>query len=143
MVLAAAGCLCAAAWFALAVDERIVDPLTLVLAAGAVVANLLSVRYSGPMFVSASFTCSIVALAIVGPAAAFFVALVGTVGEWVVVRYRLYALAVNVLGAGVPNLLAGTIFAARRLSRKWATSGGSSPGRWPARSARRRRRRRG
>jgi putative nucleotidyltransferase with HDIG domain len=112
LLLAVAGCISATAWFALAVDDRILSVLTLVLAVGAIVANLLSVRYSGPMFVSASFTCSIVALAVVGPAAAFLVALVGTLGEWAVVRYRTYALGVNILGAGVPNLVAGTLFAA-------------------------------
>ena len=112
MILAAAGCVLAAVWFGASIDERLADPLTAVLAAGAVVANLLSVRYAGPIYVSASFTCSIVAISVVGPAAAFLVALVGTLGEWIVVRYRVQALLINILGAGVPNLLAGTIFVA-------------------------------
>ena len=110
LVLAAAGCVFAAAWFLLVIDGRVLDVLTVVLAVGAVVANVLCVRYAGPIYLSASFTCSIVAIAVAGPAAAFVVALVGTLGEWALLRYRRYALVVNVLGAGIPNLLAGTIF---------------------------------
>jgi putative nucleotidyltransferase with HDIG domain len=110
MVLAATGLAGAFAWFLAVADERVLDPLTLMLAAGAVGANLLAVRFHGRMFVSASFTCSIVGLAVLGPAAAFVIALVGEAGERLILRFSNYALAVNVLGAGVPNLLAGTLF---------------------------------
>ena len=112
LLLAASGLVVAVGWTLLTIDERVADPLAVVLALGAVVANYLSVRYAGRMFVSASFTCSIVGLAILGPAAAFVIALVGELGARVVERVRTYALAVNVLGAGLPNLLAGTLFVA-------------------------------
>jgi putative nucleotidyltransferase with HDIG domain len=109
-VLAGTGVVAALIWFGVVFDDRLVDPLTVLLAAGAVVANLLAVRFAGRMFVSASFTCSIVGLAVLGPAAAFAIALVGEIGERLVLRLSNYALAVNILGAGLPNLLAGTLF---------------------------------
>ncbi|HWT93189.1 MAG TPA: HD domain-containing phosphohydrolase [Solirubrobacteraceae bacterium] len=110
--LAVLGCLGAAGWCALAADERISDPLTWLLAAGAVVANLLSVRFSDRMFVSASFTCTSVGFAVLGPSAAFLIAAAGELAAWPFARLRGYALAVNVLSAGLPALVAGTIFAA-------------------------------
>jgi putative nucleotidyltransferase with HDIG domain len=100
------------AWFLLVLDGGVLDPLTLLLAGGAVVANLLSVRYAGQMFVSAAFTCSIVGLAVLGPAAAFVIAVVGELGARAVERVRTYFLAVNLVAAGGPMLLGGTLFVA-------------------------------
>lgn len=110
LVLATTGLAAVFVWFLAIVDDRVLDPLTLLLAAGALGANLLAVRFSGRMFVSASFTCSIVGLAVLGPAAAFVIALVGEVGERLVLRFSNWSLLINVLGACVPNLLAGTLF---------------------------------
>jgi putative nucleotidyltransferase with HDIG domain len=112
LVAGLAGLAVACVWFLLVADERVYDPLTFLLAAGALGANLLAVRFEGRMFVSASFTCSIVGLAVLGPAAAFVIALVGEIGERVVLRFSNWSLLINVLGAGVPNLLAGTLFVA-------------------------------
>jgi putative nucleotidyltransferase with HDIG domain len=110
--LSLAGCAAAAVWFALVADERVLDPLTLLLAAGAVVANLASIRYEGPLWVSASFTCSMLAVALLGPAAAFVVAAVGELGAWAFERFRPAALAINTAASAIPNLLAATLFAA-------------------------------
>jgi putative nucleotidyltransferase with HDIG domain len=110
LVLAALGLAAVLAWFLGVADERIFDPLTLLLCGGAVVANLLSVRLGSQMFVSASFTCAIVGLAVLGPGAAFFIALVGELGAYALERLRPYALAVNVLASGGPLLLGGTLF---------------------------------
>jgi putative nucleotidyltransferase with HDIG domain len=110
-VLAATGVVGVLLWFAAIIDDRVLDPLTLLLAGGAVVANLLAVRFSGRVWVSASFTCSIVGLAILGPAAAFAIALLGELGARLVEKISNHVLAVNILGAGVPNLVAGTLFA--------------------------------
>jgi putative nucleotidyltransferase with HDIG domain len=109
-LLAATGCAGALAWFLILADDRVLSPVTLLLAAGAVVANTLSVRYSGRMYVSASFTCCLVGLAVEGPAAAFFIVLVGELGDWLLTRLRPYAVAVNTLAAGLPNLAAGSLF---------------------------------
>ena len=112
LVLAATGAAGTLAWLLVAADDRLWDPLALLLACGSVVANLLSVRYSGRIFVSASYTCGIVALAILGPAAACVVLAVGELGAWLVERYRPYFLLVNTLGAAGPPLVAGSLFAA-------------------------------
>jgi putative nucleotidyltransferase with HDIG domain len=112
LILIACGLVGVFAWTAALLDGRVADPLTIVLALGAVVANVLSVRFADRIFVSASFTCSIVALAVVGPAAAFIVALVGELGARLVERVRTVALGINILGAGGPNLIAGTLFVA-------------------------------
>ncbi|MDP8943149.1 MAG: HD domain-containing protein [Actinomycetota bacterium] len=113
--LAVAVCAGATAWFVLAFDERVLDPLTFLLAGGALIANVLSVRFQGlggSVWVSASFTSSLLAIALLGPAPAFVVAVVGELGAWVVERFRVAALVVNIAGSGVPNLVAATTFAA-------------------------------
>lgn len=110
LALALAALIAVVGWFLVAVDERITDPLTLLLAAGAVIANLLAVRFEGAVFVSASFTCSVVALAVLGPAAAVLVPVVGDVGERIALRLRNWALAINALGSAVPMVIAGSIF---------------------------------
>ena len=103
------GCLLCLAWFALALDERVASPVTVLLAAGALGANLLSVRYRDALWISASFTCSLLAMVLLGPAAAFAVICAGELGAWVVERFRVRALAINVLGGGLPNLIGGTL----------------------------------
>lgn len=112
LALAALGCTGALLWCALMADERVVDPLTFLLAAGAVVANLLSVRFEGRLFVSASFTCTSVGFAVLGPTAAFAIAAVGELGAFVFARLRPYPQLVNILAAGIPALAAGTVFEA-------------------------------
>ena len=112
--LALLGCAGGGVWFALVVDERILDPLTLVLAGGALGANLLSTKFDGlggSMWVSASFTCALLAIALLGPAPAFVVAVVGELGDWLAGRARPVAAAANIAGSGLPCLLAGTVFA--------------------------------
>src|SRR4051812_40776819 len=88
-VLVATGALgVALGWFAAAADERVLSPLTVVLAAAAVAANLRSVGYDGSLWISASFTCSMIAVAALGPAAAFAVAALGELGAWLFDRIR-------------------------------------------------------
>jgi putative nucleotidyltransferase with HDIG domain len=112
VVLAASGLVASFCWFLALADERVLDPLTLLLALGSIGANLLAVRFDGRMWVSASFTCSIVGLAVLGPAAAFVIALVGDLGERIALRLSNWSLTINILGGCVPNLVAGSLFAA-------------------------------
>ena len=112
LVLAPLGLAAVLAWFVAVADARIVEPLAILLAVGAVVANVLSVRYAGRMFVSAAFTCAIVGLAVLGPAAAFAIVLAGELGALAIERVRPYALAVNILAAGGPMLASGALFVA-------------------------------
>ena len=111
-LLAAAGCVAACAWFVLVADERLLDPVVWLLTACVAVANRLSIRWRGRLWVSGSFAFSMVAASRYGPAAAFAVAAVGELLPWALERYRPTAAAINVLGSGVPNLVAATLFAA-------------------------------
>jgi putative nucleotidyltransferase with HDIG domain len=111
-VVGVGGCAAAAVWFALVADEEAIAPATLLLSAGAACANLASVRYEGPLWVSASLTCSMLAVALLGPGPAFVVAAAGELGAWAVERFRLNALAINIAGSAIPNLIAATVFAA-------------------------------
>jgi putative nucleotidyltransferase with HDIG domain len=110
LAVAVVGLAAALIWFALTADDRLLDPLTPALVAGAIAANALSVRYDATMWVSASFTCSIVAVAVLGPAAAFLVVALGELGTLAFERIRAYAVVGNILSGGVPSLVAGSLF---------------------------------
>jgi putative nucleotidyltransferase with HDIG domain len=110
--LGVAGCTAAAIWFVVIADDHVLSLATLLLSAGAVCANLASIRYDGPLWVSASFTCSMLAVALLGPGPAFVVAAAGELGAWAFERFRLTALAINIAGSAIPNLVAATLFAA-------------------------------
>ncbi len=111
-VISLAGAAGGALWFALAADDRLLHPLLGVLLGVAVIAGLLTTRVEGTLLVSASFAMSMLAVAFLGPAAAFAVPVVAEAAEWLVERYRLQALAMNVATAGLPSLAAGTAFGA-------------------------------
>ena len=72
-----------------------VSALTFVLAAGAIVSVLGASKWEGSLQISAAFVCFMLAVAFVGPAGAFAVALAAEVGTWAIQRYRLVALPVN------------------------------------------------
>ena len=86
------------------------SPLTFVLAAGAVVSVLGASKWEGSLQISAAFVCFMLAVAFVGPAGAFAVALAAEVGTWAIQRYRLVALPVNLAAAAIPTLFAGIAF---------------------------------
>jgi two-component system NarL family sensor kinase len=98
--------------FALAPHDRLLDPLTFVLAACALAANLIEVEFARPLRVSASFVCCLMAAVLLGPAAAFAVAFVSEVGVWAVDRFDPVALASNCFATVAPTLLAAGIVAA-------------------------------
>ena len=93
----------------MAADGRVLEPLTGLLALAAVGASLAAARYGAGLWVSATFTCSVVAMALLGPAAAFVVVAVAEVAAWAIERYRATAAAINVVAAGLPTLLAGSL----------------------------------
>lgn len=88
------------------------DPLTFVLAAGAVVSVLGASKWEGSLQISASFVCAMLAVAFVGPVGAFAIAVAAELGTWAIQRYRIVALPVNLAAAAVPTLLAGVAFQA-------------------------------
>ena len=67
---------------------------------------------TGTIDVSAAFICSMLAVAFLGPAAAFAVAIAAELVSWLLRPTRPIALVVNVAGVGLPNLIAATVFLA-------------------------------
>jgi putative nucleotidyltransferase with HDIG domain len=108
--LSLVGCLAGLVWFGLTADHTLGDSLFAVLGAIAIVAGLLTTRVEGSLLVSASFVTSQLAVAFLGPAAAFAIPVVAELAIWSVERYRLQALAMNVAAAGLPSLAAATVF---------------------------------
>lgn len=112
VVLACFGAISCAVAVGLVGSAGLLDPLTLILAAIALVANVGAAEWAeGKIAAGGSFIASMLAVAFVGPGAAFAVAAVAEAGAWAVERYRLPVLPINVLASGGPNLAAGAAFA--------------------------------
>ncbi|MDP1848621.1 MAG: HD domain-containing protein [Solirubrobacteraceae bacterium] len=97
--------------------DELYDPLTLALAVGATVSVLFASAWEGPIDISAAFVCFMLAVAFVGPAAAFAIPIVAEVVTFVVRRYRrsqrpyrLPALPLNLAATAIPNLLAALLY---------------------------------
>ena len=108
--IALAACLGGAVWFALTVDATLGRSLFFVLLGAATLAALLTTRVEGTLVVSATFAMSMLAIAFLGPAAAFAIVVVAEVVQWLIERYRPVSLAINVSCSAVPSLAAGTLF---------------------------------
>jgi putative nucleotidyltransferase with HDIG domain len=108
--LALAACLGGTAWCVLAADDRLGDPLFFVLLGSAVLAALLTTRVEDTLVVSATFASSMLAVAFLGPSAAFAIVVVAELVQWAVERYRPVSLAITIAVAGIPNLVAATLF---------------------------------
>jgi putative nucleotidyltransferase with HDIG domain len=91
------------------VDE-LVDPLTLVLAACAIVSVLFASDWEGAVDISSAFVCFMLAVAFVGPVGAFAIPVAAEVVTFAVRRYRRAALAVNLAATAIPSLLAALIY---------------------------------
>jgi putative nucleotidyltransferase with HDIG domain len=102
----AGGCV----WFALTADERLGEGLFWVLLGTTILAALLVTRMEGALTVSATFTSSMLAVAFLGPAAAFLIVVVAELVEWLVERYRPLALSTTVACTATPNLIAASLF---------------------------------
>ncbi len=90
--------------------EAVFVPLTAVLAACAVTSVLYASKWDGELQISAAFVCFMLAVAFVGPVGAFVVAAAAEVGAWLIQRYRLIVLPLNLAAEAVPTLLAGMLF---------------------------------
>jgi putative nucleotidyltransferase with HDIG domain len=86
--------------------------LTVVLAACAIASVLSSTKWESGIEISAAFVCLLLAVAFVGAAGAFAIAVVTEVTMWIVTRYRLVMLPINVTSIAVPCLLAAIAFRA-------------------------------
>jgi len=84
--------------------------LTLVLAAGSVASGLTASRWQGNIDVSATFVCSMLAVAFVGPLGVFVIAILTELATWAHARDRLPALPLNLAATATPALLAAVAF---------------------------------
>ena len=98
--------------------EELYDPLALVLAAGATISVLFASAWEGAIDISAAFVCFMLAVAFVGPAAAFAIPVVAELVTFGVRRYqravrpyRTPVLPINLAATAVPNLLAALLYA--------------------------------
>ncbi|MDX6665641.1 MAG: hypothetical protein QOG68_1847 [Solirubrobacteraceae bacterium] len=108
--IALAACLGGAVWFALTADATLGSSLFYVLLGSAVLAALLTTRVEETLVVSATFASSMLAVAFLGPAAAFAIVVVAELVQWLIERYRPVSLAITIAVAGVPNLVAASLF---------------------------------
>src|SRR5262249_15460372 len=88
----------------------LVKPLAVVLAVCALVAELIAARHAPTLTLSAAFLAAMLAVAFLGPTAAFWVPTISYVGVWIVDRYRWQALLINVAGSATPVMLAAFLF---------------------------------
>jgi signal transduction histidine kinase len=95
-------------------DERLLDPLLALLAAGAVVSNIVDVRFAGRLWLSGSFLCCLMAVAVLGPSAGVAVAVVSELMAWAWSRFSSAQLVVNTLGAVAPTWIAGLVLVGLR-----------------------------
>ncbi len=84
--------------------------LTFILAVAAAGSVLTASHWEGTIDVSAAFVCFMMAVAFVGPLGAFVIPVIAELCMWLVRRYRLVALPVNLAANAVPNLLAAVAF---------------------------------
>jgi putative nucleotidyltransferase with HDIG domain len=109
------GILGCVAWAMVAADPGRLSWLFGVLALGVIGADLFGTGTGAQgVHVSGSALAAIVVLALFGPAWAFAVVVVSELITWLVERYRMERMAMNLVGSGAPVLLAGTIFEALR-----------------------------
>jgi two-component system NarL family sensor kinase len=95
-------------------DGRVLDPLVPLLAAGAAVSNIVDVRFAGRLWLSGSFLCCLMAVAVLGPSAGVAVAVAAELAAWAWCRFPFAPLVVNALGAVAPTWLAGVVLVALR-----------------------------
>jgi putative nucleotidyltransferase with HDIG domain len=84
--------------------------MTIVLALCAAASVLAASAWEGAIDISASFVCFMLAVAFVGPVAAFAVPVAAELIMWLVRRYRLIVLPINLAAIAVPSLLAALAF---------------------------------
>ncbi|MBB4661152.1 HD-GYP domain-containing protein [Conexibacter arvalis] len=111
--IAIAGTFACLVWAFAVADVQRLDWLFGVLALGAVGANLFDARTDAQrVTISGSALAAVVVIAFFGPAWAFALVAVAELIVWIVERYPLERVAINLFGSGAPALIAGTVFEA-------------------------------
>jgi putative nucleotidyltransferase with HDIG domain len=109
--LGVGGCLlCGGGAFLASPAADFFSPLVLGLAAAALVGNIAAAEWDERFSVGGSFTASMLAVAFVGPGPAVAIAAFAELCAWLVQRYRLPALPINILASAGANLVAGELF---------------------------------
>jgi putative nucleotidyltransferase with HDIG domain len=113
--IALSGTLGCVAWALVAADPSRLSWLFVVLALGVIGADLFgSGTEAQRVHVSGAALGAILVVAFFGPAAAFLVVAVSELITWLVERYPPERMAINLVGSGLPVLVAGTVFDAVR-----------------------------
>jgi putative nucleotidyltransferase with HDIG domain len=87
-------------------------PLAAILVACTITAELIGARYTAQLRVSAAFAGTMLAVGLLGPAAAFVLATLTNVAAWAFERYRWRALLINIAGTATPALVVAAGFSA-------------------------------
>ncbi|MDX6722179.1 MAG: hypothetical protein QOD73_583 [Solirubrobacteraceae bacterium] len=87
-------------------------PLAAILVACTITAELVGARYTAQLRVSAAFAGTMLAVGLLGPAAAFVLATLTNVAAWAFERYRWRALLINIAGTATPALVVAAGFSA-------------------------------
>src|ERR671939_317691 len=82
--------------------------LALILAGCAILAELIGARYTAQLRITASFAATMLAVGFLGPAPAFVLPTLAYTAVWLVERYRLRALLINIAGSATPAMLVAT-----------------------------------
>jgi putative nucleotidyltransferase with HDIG domain len=99
--------------FALADKDSLSESLTWALVGVATASALFSAQFQSQLVtVSPSFICAMLAVAFLGPAAAFLVLFISETAAWLYERYRWRAYVINLAGIPPPAMLVAFIFAA-------------------------------
>ena len=111
LALSLAGACAGLFWFSATADGDLGSSLFFVLAGTAALSGSLSIRVgAGRLELSTAFAVAMLAVAFLGPAAAFAVAVCSQASDWLVHRYPLRSFPMNVAGAGIPSLAAAALF---------------------------------
>jgi putative nucleotidyltransferase with HDIG domain len=113
--IALAGTVVCAAWAVVVAEPDRLDWLFVVLALGATGSNLFDARTEAQrVSISGAALAGTLAIAFFGPAAAFAIVVVSELASWLIERYRLESVLINLFSGGAPMLIAGTVFEAVR-----------------------------
>ncbi len=99
-----------AIWALSATHEYGSISLLVALGVCAIVANLASAAWDGPMLVSGSFVALMLAVAFIGPLPAVAIALLAELAFWIRDRYRPAALPMNAAGTAAPTAITAVLF---------------------------------
>jgi two-component system NarL family sensor kinase len=105
-LIALVGLVVCAIGFALAPHDKLLDPLTIVLAGCVLSSAFLLVELEGRVFWGGALIPHICAFSLLGPAPAALVGIAEEASVWTADRYRVRVLPINLLGAVAPNMTA-------------------------------------